>query len=104
LGLDPTQIHGYEREEYTHLAVAAAVAAGVADTGLGIRAAARALNLDFVPLGHERYDLVIPKVHYQSELLRPLLDLLHDETFRTAVAALPGYDITLMGQVSLVKP
>jgi putative molybdopterin biosynthesis protein len=104
LGLDPTQVRGYEREEYTHLAVAAAVAAGVADTGLGICAAARALNLDFVPLGHERYDLVIPKVHYESELLRPLLDLLHDDTFRTAVAALPGYDITPMGQVTLIQP
>jgi putative molybdopterin biosynthesis protein len=104
LGLDPTQVRGYEREEYTHLAVAAAVASGVADTGLGIRAAARALNLGFVPLGHERYDLIIPKVHYESELLRPLLDLLHDDTFRTAVAALPGYDITPMGQVTLIQP
>ncbi|MFZ0545193.1 MAG: molybdopterin biosynthesis protein, partial [Candidatus Promineifilaceae bacterium] len=48
--IDPTTINGYQREEYTHLAVAAAIASGTADTGLGIRAAARALNLDFVPL------------------------------------------------------
>jgi len=99
LGITPEQVRGYDREEYTHLAVAAAVASGTADAGLGIRAAARALHLDFVPLAQERYELVIPKQHYGSELLRPLLDLLHDDEFKTAVAALPGYDVSIMGQV-----
>lgn len=98
LGIAPEQVNGYGREEYTHLAVAAAVASGTADTGLGIRAAARALELDFVPLAHEQYDLVIPQLYFESDLLRPLLDLLHDEDFRTAVAAMPGYDVTPMGQ------
>ena len=102
MGITPEQVRGYSREEYTHLAVAAAIASGTADAGLGIRAAARALNLDFVPLTHEQYDLVIPQAHYESELLRPLLDLLHDERFRTAVAALPGYDIQPMGQIQAV--
>jgi len=99
LGIEPQMVLGYDREEYTHLAVAAAVASGAADAGLGIRAAARALDLDFIPLAHERYDLIIPRVHYESELLRPLLDLLKNETFRTAVAAMPGYDVTPMGQI-----
>jgi putative molybdopterin biosynthesis protein len=98
LGIDPESVRGYEREEYTHLAVAAAVASGAANAGLGIYAAARALNLDFVPLATERYDLVIPQAHYESDLLRPLLDLLDDEEFRSSVAALPGYDVSLMGQ------
>ena len=102
LDITPEQVQGYSREEYTHLAVAAAIASGTADAGLGIRAAARALNLDFVPLTYEQYDLVIPQAHYESELLRPLLDLLHDDSFRTAVAALPGYDIQSMGQVQAV--
>ncbi len=102
LGIMPEQVQGYSREEYTHLAVAAAIASGTADAGLGIRAAARALNLDFVPLTHEQYDLVIPQAHYESELLRPLLALLHDEKFRTAVAAMPGYDIQAMGQIRAV--
>jgi putative molybdopterin biosynthesis protein len=93
------QVRGYEREEYTHLAVAAAVASGVADAGLGIRAAARALGLDFVPLAHEQYQLVMPKAHYEGVLLRPLLDLLHDDSFKTAVSNLPGYDIRPMGQI-----
>jgi putative molybdopterin biosynthesis protein len=99
LGIERAQVRGYDREEYTHLAVAAAVASGVADAGLGIRAAARALKLDFVPLAHERYDLVIPKLHYGGELLRPLLELLYDDSFRTAVSRLPGYDIGPMGQL-----
>ena len=98
-GIDPVQIQGYEREEYTHLAVAAAVASGTASAGLGVRAAARALELDFVTVGWERYDLVIPREHYESDLLQPLLGLLHDDAFRAAVAALPGYDVEPMGRI-----
>jgi putative molybdopterin biosynthesis protein len=97
LGLTAGAIRGYDFEEYTHLAVAAAVASGMADSGLGIAAAAQALDLDFVPLFVERYDLVIPQAHYESPRLRPLLDLLHDERFRREVAALPGYDVQPMG-------
>ncbi|HKZ82904.1 MAG TPA: molybdopterin biosynthesis protein [Anaerolineae bacterium] len=97
LGIAPEQVRGYEREEYTHLAVAAAVQSGVADCGLGVRAAARALDLDFVPVEWERYDLVIPQPHYESELLMPMLELLHSEAFRQAVVELPGYDPSPMG-------
>ncbi len=99
LGLEPAHINGYEREEYTHLAVAAAIASGTADAGLGIRAAARALDLDFTPLAQERYDLVMTQATFESEQMQPLLALLHDERFRTAVAALPGYDVTAMGEI-----
>ena len=97
LGIDAQDISGYAEEEYSHLGVAAAIASGRADCGLGIPAAAQALDLDFVGLYQERYDLVIPKAHYNSDLLRPLLELLHNEPFRQAVAALPGYDISPMG-------
>jgi putative molybdopterin biosynthesis protein len=102
MGIDPTAVRGYEREEVTHLAVAAAIASGVADCGLGIRAAARALELDFVPVEWERYDLVIPSEHYESSLLEPVLELLHDPTFRSAVGELPGYDPEPMGQIVMV--
>ena len=102
-GISPEQIQGYDREEYTHLAVAAAISSGTADAGLGIRAAARALQLDFVPLTHERYDLVMSKAVYESDLMKPLLALLHDEAFKTAVSALPGYDTTPMGDVHFVE-
>jgi putative molybdopterin biosynthesis protein len=103
LGLQPEQISGYEREEYTHLAVAAAVASGTADAGLGIQAAARALELDFVPLAQERYDLVMSQETYESALMQPLLALLGDGRFRTAVAALPGYDVTHMGTIRIIQ-
>ncbi|GAB4144392.1 MAG: molybdopterin biosynthesis protein [Candidatus Promineifilaceae bacterium] len=97
LGLAAADIAGYEQEEYTHLAVAAAVASGRADCGLGIAAAAAALELEFIPLFAERYDLVIPREHYDSPLLAPLLDLLHSQRLRQMVAALPGYDVSGMG-------
>ena len=99
-GVAPAQVQGYAREEYTHLAVAAAVASGAADCGLGVLAAARALELDFVPVAGERYDLVIPAEHYASDLLKPLLALLENAEFRAAVAALPGYDVSAMGRVA----
>jgi putative molybdopterin biosynthesis protein len=93
-------VPGYDRQEFTHLAVAAAVASGTADYGLGIRAAANALELDFVPLAHERYDLVIPREHYDSELLQPLLGLLSDDEFQAAVSSMPGYSVNKMGQLA----
>jgi molybdopterin molybdotransferase/putative molybdopterin biosynthesis protein len=97
-GIKPEAIRGYEQEEYTHLAVAAAIASGRGECGLGIRAAADALGLDFVRLFDERYDLIIPQAHYDSTFLRPLLDLLLDPRFRDAVAALPGYSLGPMGK------
>ena len=99
LNILPERLMGYEREEYSHLAVAAAVKAGSADTGLGILSAARALGLDFVPLLEERYDVVIPRVHYDSALLKPMLALLQNEDFRRAVEDLGGYNTTDMGKV-----
>jgi putative molybdopterin biosynthesis protein len=99
MGMDHQRIQGYEQEEYTHLAVAAAVASGKADCGLGIAAAAQALGLDFISLFQERYDLVIPTQEYRSALLQPLLDLLQEAEFRRMVASLPGYDVTPMGKV-----
>jgi putative molybdopterin biosynthesis protein len=97
--MNPRRIQGYDRQEYTHLSVAAAVASGAADCGLGILAAARALNLDFIPLFDERYDLVIPTRYYESDLLQPLLDLIRDPAFALSVAALGGYGTQQMGQI-----
>jgi len=104
LGVPAERVQGYAREEYTHLAVASAIASGSAVCGLGIRAAAEALGLSFVPLFHERYDLIIPRVHHDSALLAPLLALLEDRSFRQAVAALPGYDVTPMGTFIATLP
>ncbi|HAJ37697.1 MAG TPA: hypothetical protein DCL15_18670 [Chloroflexi bacterium] len=101
LGIAPTQVRGYTREESTHLAVATVVAQGAADCGLGIQAAARALNLDFIPVIEERFDLVIPAELVESALLAPLLALLRrrDPAFCARVTALGGYDTQPMGRV-----
>jgi putative molybdopterin biosynthesis protein len=99
LGIPAASVRGYAQEEYTHLAVAAAIASGRADTGLGIPAAASALDLDFVPLYQERYDLVIPTRFLEGDLLTPVFDLMADPVFRKAVAAMPGYDVAPMGEI-----
>ena len=95
----PDQLNGYERQEYTHLAVAAAVAGGRAGAGLGILSAARALGLGFVPLTTEQYDLVIPSEFYESDLLAPLLSIIRGAEFKRQVEALGGYDTSRMGEV-----
>lgn len=99
LGLHAQHIPGYEREEYTHLAVAADVASGAADVGLGILAAARALDLEFLPLFNEQYQLVIPSEHYAAPLMAPLLEIMRGLEFRAEVDALGGYDVSDMGKV-----
>ncbi|MFH2102699.1 MAG: molybdopterin biosynthesis protein [Chloroflexota bacterium] len=99
IGTSGAEIHGYNQEEYTHLGVAAAVASGRADCGLGIAAAARALALEFLPLFQERYDLVIPLEFAESSLLDPLFTVIDSKEFRAAVEAMPGYNIQRMGQI-----
>lgn len=92
-------VRGYEREEYTHLAIAATVAGGSADVGLGILSAARAVGTDFIPLANEQYDLAIPTNFYEGEALAPLLELIRDDAFRQKVDALGGYDTSRMGEL-----
>lgn len=99
IGINPRAIHGYERQEFTHLAVAAAVASGAADCGMGILAAARALDLDFVPLDHERYDLIIPRQYYEDAVMAPLLTIIRDPGFADRVSTLGGYTTSDMGKV-----
>ncbi len=98
LNIDASALSGYEREEGTHLAVAACVAAGRADAGLGTFAAARALDLDFVPVTRQAYDLVLDADRLDDEVLVPLWELLASAEFGSAVEALGGYDITEMGR------
>ena len=97
-GIPPDAISGYAREEPTHLAVAAAIAAGRGDAGLGITAAARALGLDLVPVTWEPYDLVVTPGALGSPLLKPLWALLHSDQFQAAVTGLGGYSAKEMGR------
>ncbi|MEA2270168.1 MAG: molybdopterin molybdotransferase [Solirubrobacteraceae bacterium] len=97
-GISPDAVPGYAREEHTHLAVAAAVAAGRADCGLGVMAAARAFDLDFVPVTREPYDLVLATETLENPITAPLWRLLEDPRFRAAVEALGGYDTAETGR------
>ena len=99
-GMTADDVSGYTREQYTHLTVAAAVASGTSDVGLGIHAATIALDLDFVPLATENYELVIPHAHYETELIGSLLDLLNDLALRNDIAKLPGYSIANIGAIT----
>ncbi len=100
LGIAPKDVKGYEREEYTHMGVASAVLTGIADTGLAILASARALNLDFIPVAKERYDLAIPHEFFKTEMLQCLIKIIREDAeFRTLVTNLGGYDISDMGKV-----
>lgn len=96
-GIDPAGIVGYEREEPTHLAVAAAIASGRADAGMGLLSAARAFGLDFVPVTKEPYDLVLERETLELPVLAPFWELLQSPAFRSAVEDLGGYDTAEMG-------
>ncbi|MBI5696446.1 MAG: molybdopterin biosynthesis protein [Nitrospirae bacterium] len=100
LGIDPSEVKGYTHEEYTHMSVASAVLSGAADTGLAILASATALGLDFVLVAHERYDLVIPREHYDNPMVQALLEIIRkDKGFKDSVDALGGYDTRDMGKI-----
>jgi len=100
LGIGPEQVIGYDREEYTHMTVAQAVASGSVDTGLAIMAAAVALELDFIPVAEERYDLIVPKNHKDEPKVQTLLAIIRSSSeFRTTVNTLGGYDLRSCGKI-----
>jgi putative molybdopterin biosynthesis protein len=98
LGIEPAAIKGYDAEEFTHMSVAVAVSSGGADAGLGIHAAAKALDLDFIPVVTEKYDLVIPAEHFASEPLQTMLGIITSNGFRRRVEALGGYSTHRTGE------
>jgi molybdate-binding protein/DNA-binding XRE family transcriptional regulator len=99
-GIPFARVKGYSDVVFSHFEVASRVKAGLADAGIGVRAAAMIRGLDFVPLQRERYDLVIPKAHYQSlPGLDTLLDLIVGRVFRDELEALGGYDTRDTGKV-----
>jgi putative molybdopterin biosynthesis protein len=99
IGLAAEQIDGYANEEFTHMNVAVAVLSGTADAGLGIYAAAKALDLDFVPVVTEQYDLIIPQVHWDSGNIQTLLETIDTDAFKKRVQALGGYNTEKTGTI-----
>ncbi|MDO9565444.1 MAG: molybdopterin biosynthesis protein [Candidatus Desulfaltia sp.] len=99
LNINPGAIKGYENEEFTHMSVAVAVLSGTVDAGLGIYAAAKALNLDFIPVVTEEYDLVIPEEYFESKNIQILLETINSQEFKKAVKALGGYHTEKTGEI-----
>ena len=96
-GMPSTMVNGYHREESGHLAVAATVASGSADIGIGVKAAAVSTGLDFLPIEEEQYDLVIPNHFLSEDPVQALLDLLRRPVLHRRVESLGGYDASNMG-------
>ena len=99
LGIDAGAVSGYNLEARTHTRVAEAVASGQVDVGLGLEAAARQFELDFIPLFHERYDLVMPQEQLEDRKLAPLLEIMQGGDFRGEMNRLGGYETSHTGDV-----
>lgn len=99
VGLDGSTIKGYDREFQGHLEIGLEILAGRADTGLGIRAVATLLELDFIPLRWERFDLLIPKEGFFAKSVQLFLELLDCSDFRDLAESLTGYDLSLCGKM-----
>ena len=98
-GYDQSQIKGYDHEEYTHMAVAVDVLSGAADCGMGIYAAAKALDLDFITMVREQYDLIIPSSHLENKNIKELIATIKSGGFKERVKALGGYDPGKSGEL-----
>ncbi|MBF0554562.1 MAG: hypothetical protein HQK96_08425 [Nitrospirae bacterium] len=99
-GIPGQKIKGYDTVEYTHMAVASAVASGRADTGMGILTAAIALGLDFIPVAKERYDFVLTRDSYALPMVEALFDIIANDTeFRQTTLRMGGYDVSDMGKI-----
>lgn len=98
-GMDTAGIYGYDREEFTHTSVAAQIAAGTADAGMGIYSAARLYGLDFLPVCMEQYDLLIPDSAFDTPVVQKLLDVLGGQAFRARLEKLGGYRVEHPGEV-----
>jgi putative molybdopterin biosynthesis protein len=99
LGLSIHDIQGYENDEYTHMSVAVSVLSGRVDAGLGIHAAARALDLDFIPIVTEEYDLIIPDRFYKTPKIQTLLKIIQTEKFKDRIQSLGGYGTQKTGKI-----
>ncbi|MBN1571956.1 MAG: molybdopterin biosynthesis protein [Deltaproteobacteria bacterium] len=102
-GIDPAEIEGYDREDFTHMNVAVRVLSGRASCGLGIAAAAAALDLDFIPIDEERYDLIIPLKYLEDKRIQALVEVIRRDDFKTKIRALSGYDTRDTGREEIVK-
>ncbi|TDP96808.1 molybdopterin molybdochelatase [Halanaerobium saccharolyticum] len=101
-GIEPEQISGYEKEEFTHIAAAAAVGRGSADAALGIRAAAEVMEVDFLPLAEERYDLIFREEILEQPQIQALIELINQDQLKTEIEKLGGYQCRNTGEIKIL--
>jgi putative molybdopterin biosynthesis protein len=99
LGIDPRQINGYDKEELTHAAVALKIKRNLADVGLAVSYVAQLMDLDFVPLCWEEYDLLVLPEFLKDERFGIILDVMASSDFKNVVSESSGYDISDLGRV-----
>lgn len=101
-GLHFKDIHGYEREEYTHLAIAASIEAGSADVGLGIYSAAKIYGLDFIPLVEEQYDFLVSFDFFETSNFTKIINILKSNEFAEQTTKLGGYSLENTGRYQVL--
>lgn len=99
--MDTSKIYGYDREEFTHTSVAAQIASGSADAGMGIYSAAQLYGLDFIPICIEQYDLLIPDNAWDTEVVQEVIRILKSEEFARKLTQMGGYTLDKPGEVRL---
>jgi molybdate transport repressor ModE-like protein len=102
-GIDGTRIQGYQQVEFTHAAVAAYVASGMANASFGVEAAARQFDLDFVPVVTEDYVFVCDRHSLDNPAVQRILGVMRGAAFEAAIGALPGYSVTQPGTVHSIE-
>jgi putative molybdopterin biosynthesis protein len=98
-GMSAEGINGYDQEEFTHMSVAVNILSGRADAGMAIYSSARALGLGFIPVGRERYDLVIAESVWPDFKMQTALDIVASDSFRRMVTSMGGYDVSNSGRI-----
>jgi putative molybdopterin biosynthesis protein len=100
--IDPAQISGYEKEEFTHIAAAAAVGRGSADAALGIRAAAEVMEVDFLPLAEEKYELIFREEILEEPQIQSLIELINQDKIKSEIEKLGGYQCRESGKIRIL--
>ncbi len=97
--IDSDNIIGYDREMMTHMAVAAAVASGTADVGVGVLSAAKVMELDFIPIGEEEYDFAVPMKYLHTDMIQTFIEVIKKKEFKETLQQMGGYSIDNIGEI-----
>ena len=101
--IEPSMVKGYEKEYTTHLGVATAVLSGTADCGMGVLSAARTMDLDFIPVGQENYDFLVPVKLLDDPRVKAFIEVVKSEAFAEKMTAMGGYALDGVGEVEIIE-